>query len=219
MAEVVSKMDSLGGIRTSRTSSFVKQQQSKLADQMSSSENWHESSSGVSELDKARYTGKRPPRPPPQPPLPSQPVLIDYEDRAAPSQEREPASQLSGFGKRPAKPPPGPPVQSQNSTESAETMCHVDKTGPPFPTDKTGQSFLTGKTGAPYPLDKVSGFGKRPARPPPSQPVPSQNPTGRPEVSPIGQFSHVEGSGLTTEAVKPRPVNHIEKVKLVRLMY
>ncbi|KAK2173432.1 hypothetical protein NP493_876g01010 [Ridgeia piscesae] len=211
-------MEGLNATKTSRTSSFVKQQQTKLTDQMSTSENWQESASGLSQLDKARYMGKRPPKPPPQPPLQSQnstgQEVSGHEHKAASSreQQKDPPSPLSGFGKPPAKPPLGLRLHSQNSTESPGMASHKDKVGTPSPTDKTGQTFFTGKASAPWQQDKVSGFGKRPAKPPPGPPLPSQNATGSHKVSlPPGPGFPVETS---VEAMKPRSVNHVEKVTL-----
>ena len=217
-AEVVTEMEGLNATKTSRTSSFVKQQQMKLTDQMSTSENWQESASGLSQLDKARYMGKRPPKPPPEPPLQSQnstgQEVSGHEHKAAssPEQQKDPPSPLSGFGKPPAKPPSGPRLHSQNSTESPGMASHKDKAGTPSPTDKTGQMFFTGKASASLQQDKVSGFGKRPAKPPPGPPLPSQNATG-PHKGPgfPGETS--------VQAMKPRSVNHIEKLTLVMYTY
>ena len=216
-------MEGLNATKTSRTSSFVKQQQTKLTDQMSTSENWQESASGLSQLDKARVMGKRPPKPPPQPPLQSQnstgQEVSGHEHKAASSreQQKDPPSPLSGFGKPPAKPPSGLRLHSQNSTESPGMAPHKDKVGTPSPTDKTGQMFFTGKASAPWQQDKVSGFGKRPAKPPPGPPLPSQNATGPHKASlPPGPGFPVETS---VEAMKPRLMNHVEKVTLVTYMY
>ena len=221
------------GVKASRTSSFVKQQQAKLADQMASSDNWHESGSGLSQLEKAR---KRPPRPPPQPPLPSQNSTVQRKMSALEETSASPPPEntaLSGFGKRPAKPPPGPPWQSQNSTESPETESHTDTSAPPSPVEKTEQSFTERAEKA------VSSFGKPPAKPPHVQQEPSQNSTGLPETSSVTPSDHVETlapvtgplepsgpsngplvetetPGPSIEVVKCRPVNHIGKVKVVK---
>ena len=203
---------------------------------MASSDNWNESGSGLSQLEKAR---KRPPRPPPQPPLPSQNSTVQ---RKMPALEERSASPpppentgLSGFGERPAKPPPTPPWQSQNSCESPETVS-VDTALPPSPaekTEKTEQSFAERAENA------VSSFGKPPAKPPHVQRESSQNSTGPEETSSVVPLVHVETSplvigplepsgpsngplvetetpGPSIKIVKCRPVNNFGKVKVVK---